>query len=377
MNRREFGKKASIATLGISLLGTSCNIRLKGKKILILGGTNYFGPAIVESLINLNNEITLFNRGITNPDLFDSIEKLRGNRDIEKENLEQLDNNREWDAVIDVWPSDPRMVERTAKLLKNRVKKYIFVSTKVVYANYDEYGITESYPLRKVSDFYVGMPYKESKVICERTVRKHYPENHVIVRPPGTFGKRDESWSFVYWLWRIRSGGKVMAPGDGKDIVSYSSVADIANFMCLALKKDLLGAFNVIGPTANYLTFRELLNSMNDHFGKKAKFVWVAEQFLLEKMELEPIRDIPLWAPRSVSIGFHTMSSKKAIQSGHEFRPMEETMDDAISWYDKVKSAENDPGLDKNRPFNGISRAKELEILSIWEKEKENYVADS
>src|SRR5437867_7966173 len=38
-----------------------------GKKILILGGTRFLGPAVVEAARRHGHTITLFNRGKTNP----------------------------------------------------------------------------------------------------------------------------------------------------------------------------------------------------------------------------------------------------------------------------------------------------------------------
>src|SRR5438552_7845351 len=53
-------------------------------KLLILGGTGFLGPAIVESAKARGHTLTLFNRGKTRPELFPEIEKLRGDRDPKK-----------------------------------------------------------------------------------------------------------------------------------------------------------------------------------------------------------------------------------------------------------------------------------------------------
>ena len=45
-------------------------------RILILGGTGFLGPALVEAARPHGHELTLFNRGKTNPGLFPDIEKL-------------------------------------------------------------------------------------------------------------------------------------------------------------------------------------------------------------------------------------------------------------------------------------------------------------
>ena len=50
-------------------------------KILLLGGTGFLGPAIVEAGLANKHTLTLFNRGKTHPKLFPDIEKLQGDRD--------------------------------------------------------------------------------------------------------------------------------------------------------------------------------------------------------------------------------------------------------------------------------------------------------
>ncbi len=39
-------------------------------KILILGGTVFLGRALVEAALSRGHQVTLFNRGRTNPELF-------------------------------------------------------------------------------------------------------------------------------------------------------------------------------------------------------------------------------------------------------------------------------------------------------------------
>ena len=88
-----------------------------GKRILILGGTGFLGPATVEAAVARGHELTLFNRGRTRPGLFPKIETLLGDRDPEKgEGLNAL-RNRKWDAVIDNSGYFPRQVSASAKLL--------------------------------------------------------------------------------------------------------------------------------------------------------------------------------------------------------------------------------------------------------------------
>lgn len=64
-------------------------------KLLILSSTVFLGRHIVEAALARGHEITLFNRGQRNPELFPEVEKLRGDRDGKLEAL----RGRRWEAV--------------------------------------------------------------------------------------------------------------------------------------------------------------------------------------------------------------------------------------------------------------------------------------
>ena len=107
MNRRKFLQAAS-ATVALSQSG-----RLFGQtasRILILGGTGFLGPQVVRAAKAGGHEVTLFNRGKTNPDLFPDLETLKGDRDGGLDALK----GRRWDAVVDTSGYVPRVVDQSA-----------------------------------------------------------------------------------------------------------------------------------------------------------------------------------------------------------------------------------------------------------------------
>src|SRR3954452_12658052 len=87
LTRRRFG----LGALGLS---AACAARIPASprklKLLVLGGTNFVGPATVEAALGAGHEITLFNRGKTNPGLFPKLELIRGDRGAKSENLAGL-----------------------------------------------------------------------------------------------------------------------------------------------------------------------------------------------------------------------------------------------------------------------------------------------
>src|SRR5205807_7646300 len=97
----------------------------KPLRILILGGTGFIGPHLVENARARGHTITLFNRGKTHPELFADLEKLRGDRDGKLDALK----GRSWDAVIDTSGYVPRIVKMSAELLAPQLKQYVFISS--------------------------------------------------------------------------------------------------------------------------------------------------------------------------------------------------------------------------------------------------------
>src|SRR5579863_7802966 len=112
-------------------------------KLLVLGGTVFLGRHIVEVALARGHEVTIFHRGQHNPDIFPGVEKLHGNRDG---NLMAL-QGREWDAVIDTSGFVRRIVRASAEALAKAVKHYTFISSISAYADFNQRGIDETYPV--------------------------------------------------------------------------------------------------------------------------------------------------------------------------------------------------------------------------------------
>src|SRR6266487_1045349 len=91
-------RRAFVSTLAA---GTLLSAAPAKKRILILGGTGFLGPATVEAAVTRGHQLTLFNRGKTRPGLFPNVETLLGDRDPQKGGGLNALRNRKWDAIID------------------------------------------------------------------------------------------------------------------------------------------------------------------------------------------------------------------------------------------------------------------------------------
>ena len=180
-------------------------------RLLVLGGTKFLGRAAVEAALERGHEVTLFNRGETNPGLFPEAEKLRGDRDGDLSALE----GREWDAVIDPSGFVPRVVRASAELLRGSVGHYVFVSSISVYTEPYEPGFDEDAPVFEAEPKTesVDVEYAELKAACERVLEEVLPGAHASVRAGLIVGPHDPTGRFTYWPLAVRGGGRRAGAG--------------------------------------------------------------------------------------------------------------------------------------------------------------------
>ena len=114
-------------------------------RLLVLGGTGFLGPQIVEHAVGRGHTVTLFNRGKRpSPEWPGAVEQLHGDRSTG--DLESL-KGREWDVCFDFPTSVPSWVRDAGAVLKGKVGHYLFISTISVYADPSKAGIDEDQPL--------------------------------------------------------------------------------------------------------------------------------------------------------------------------------------------------------------------------------------
>ena len=324
-------------------------------KILIIGGTKFVGRHLVEAALAAGHEVTLFNRGQTNPSLFPDLETITGDREHDLEKL----SGREWEAVIDVAGYLPRIVGLSAEALKESVKRYVFISTISVFADNRTVGMDESYPVGKLEDESVeeitGETYGPLKALCEKIVQDIYGDRALIIRPGLVVGPFDPTDRFTYWPMRVQRGGDVIAPDDPDTPVQIIDVRDLAEFTIRLIEKNASGVYTATGPDT-VLTIGEMLNACRRVTGTTCNFHWASREFL-EEHDVQPWSDMPVWVPDTQEdAGFARVDVSKAIAAGLEFRPLVDTIRDTIAW------AEMRPEDHQWRA--GLDPRKEQELLA-------------
>jgi 2'-hydroxyisoflavone reductase len=327
-------------------------------KLLILGGTGFLGPHVVERAIARGHDMTLFNRGRTDPERFAHLEQLRGDRD---DDLDAL-RGRSWDAVIDTSGYVPRHVRGPAQLLAPRVSHYVFISTCSVYPDLGMLPIDESSRVGELADPTIeridGETYGPLKALCERAAQAALPDRTTVIRPGLIVGPGDTTDRFGYWPRRVAAGGEVLAPGDPRWETQFSDVRDLAAFIVHVLETRTLGVFNVDGPRRP-IAMGDLLETCVRTSGSGAKLTWVDFDFLQDQ-GLRPGAELPAWQPPPAGMQqVPSVSSAKALAAGLEFRPVAETVAATIE-FERARPAS------ARAPRFGLSAEREAEVLSAW-----------
>ncbi|MBN2379737.1 NAD-dependent epimerase/dehydratase family protein [candidate division WOR-3 bacterium] len=322
------------------------------KKLLILGGTRFLGRRLVNAALEERFEVTLFNRGKSNPRLFPNVETLIGDRDG---NLLPL-KGRQWDVVIDTCGFVPRVVRDSTAFLADSVKQYTFISSISVYADTHTTDQNEEAALSRLdhdTEEVSGETYGALKALCEEEVLKVFPHdrNALIVRPGFIVGSWDPMDRFTYWVDRMGRGGEVLAPGSADRPLQYIDVRDLAGWTVWMAKKHRPGIFNAVGPY-EVVTMGHFLETCKEITASDVEITWVSEEFLIT----EGI-NLPLWVPESY-IGIQTVDNRKFISSGANLRSLEDTIADLQMWIGRER---------EYAPFkDGLTREREAELLAKW-----------
>ena len=326
-------------------------------KLLILGGTRFVGRHVVDAAMAHGHELTLFNRGQTNPSLYPQVETIIGDREGD---LAELDGRR-FDAVLDIAGYLPRVVRNSVTKLREQTDRYVFVSSISVYSDFSEFGIDESSPLEQLEDEGsedIAKDYGALKVRCEEIVQEAFP-GALIVRPGLIVGPHDHTNRFTYWVTRAARGGRMLAPSPPDRQVQFIHAGDLADWTIRMTEAGEGGIFNVVCPP---FPFERLIRACIDVSQSDAEIQWVDPGFL-KRHEVEPWDELPVWMPTGDDMdGLMSADPSRAVSQGLIFRSLEDTIEGTLAWASGMDHPPGTAGLDPQR---------EEELLKAWDDEQE------
>ena len=142
-----FGLTASVLTPGEVLRSWLKSENPNQKKALVLGGRGFIGPSIVRGLMQAGYDVTLLNRGNTNPHLFQNLPLINCDRETEnREGLRSVSDKirtTNWDVVVDTWQKSSKAVDDFLSEFKDQIGHYHYISTISVYDKWDKKYVDE------------------------------------------------------------------------------------------------------------------------------------------------------------------------------------------------------------------------------------------
>jgi nucleoside-diphosphate-sugar epimerase len=222
-------------------------------KLLFIGGTGLLSSACAELASARGHELFLLNRSLSPKyALPDGAALLTGDIHADPEQIRKLLGNHHFDVVVDFIAFTVADIDRDLALFADRADQFVFISSASAYQKPPHhYLITE--------DTILDNPfwqYARDKIACEGRLMKAYKDTGfpvTVVRPSLTYGPSQIPFSVGSWAhpWtlidRIRSGQKIIVPGDGSSLWGLTWNADFAiGLVGLFGKKPAIGeAFQI------------------------------------------------------------------------------------------------------------------------------------
>lgn len=325
-------------------------------KILILGGTGYIGPHMVREALRRGHDVSLFNRGRTDDDMFPDLQTFIGDRNNQLDALK----GHEWDAVIDNSGYVPRHVADSARLLSDAASHYLFVSSISAYASFRVANHEDS-PLATMPDESVeevtGETYGPMKALCEKMAATEFGEDRLtVLRPTYICGPGDRTDRYTYWPVRTMRGGEMLWPGSPSDPIQIIDVRDLANFTVDCVEQRITGIYNTVTPPGAF-TMGDLLDDSVAVTGADMTPVWVTAALLEEH---DALQHIPIWSSTEGEESKAALvSGERSFAKGMKNRPTRETARDTIAWW---KSLPEERTAELRA---GLSPEKEAELLAL------------
>jgi nucleoside-diphosphate-sugar epimerase len=221
--------------------------------ILIIGGTNFIGPLVVDRLVAMHHQVTVFHRGHSTAKLPASVNHILGDRHSlsnHRSEFEQLAP----DVVLDMIPYTKSDAQSVIETFKGIARRAIGISSQDVYRARDilwgrEVGILDPTPLSEYSPLRTQLyPYRDvphpieipsdyDKIPVEQIYMTCSEPIGTILRLPMIYGPNDPLLRFSPYLKRMDEGRSaiVLAEKIARWQGSYGYVENVAHAIALAV----------------------------------------------------------------------------------------------------------------------------------------------
>ncbi len=236
-------------------------------KILVVGGTRFFGVHLVRALLREKHEVTIATRGNTKDDFGDCIHRVTVDR-CDPEALKRAFRGEFYDVICD----NIAYCSNDVKYLLEAVGcgRYILTSSASVYPELgldtkEEDYIPDTYPLVWCNR--EDYTYDEIKRQAECALVQSYPAlSSAAVRLPYVIGEDDYTKRLYYYVEKIIKGIP-MQVDNTQAAISFIQSSEAGDFISWLAGSKLVGTVNACSKGT--MTLEEIFAYIEKRTGKK------------------------------------------------------------------------------------------------------------
>lgn len=282
-------------------------------KILMLGGTRFFGKQAVQALIKRGYEVTIATRGQQVDEFGDGVQRIILDR-TDRTSLEKALEGLTFDVVYDNICYAPNEAKALLEVMEGRMGKYIVTSSLAVYSEgehlTEEYFDPYHYPIvyGNRNDF----SYAEGKRLIEAVIYQEFKVPAIAVRFPVVIGTHDYTRRLVFYVEHTYNETPYTALRYDEPMC-FITEEEAGEFLALLAEADFVGPINA--ATNGSITVKEIIEMIEAKAHKKANLV-------------ESSSHIGTYSDFSNV----TLDCHKAVALGMRFREVHEAFDEVITY---------------------------------------------
>jgi nucleoside-diphosphate-sugar epimerase len=285
-------------------------------RILVIGGTRYFGIYMVNELLARGHEVTIATRGKTKHPFRDKVSRIILDRTNE-ENIKNTLSGKKYDVVIDKTAYCSNDIKYCLDTIT--CDKYIYMSSTSVYdpkqwntKEEDFDALSKELIWCSRSDY----PYEETKRQAECALWQVYKnKNAIAVRYPFVIGKDDYTKRLQFYVEHTMKEIPMYIDNIDEQM-SYIRSDEAGKFMAFLADKIFTGSIN--GSSNGTISIREILNDIEQKTGRKA--------VINADGEAAPFNCEPMYS----------INTDKAKKIGFEFSNLKDWIFELIDYYIEV-----------------------------------------
>ena len=235
-------------------------------KVLVLGGTRYFGKRLVDLLAWNGHQVTVASTGKTAVQFNGAVERVTVDRKS-IDSLATISQGRHWDVVYDQLCFNEYEAAIAVEIFAKKVSHFVLTSSQSVYDK--GIGVEESDFDAKtyIPNKNCENSYQEGKRLAEKILAGQSNFSTTIIRFPIVLGLDDYTRRLHWHVARVKFEKDIYFPNPSAKLAFISS-EEAAKFMAWLLDRKIFGPINACSSA--FMSLLELIQIIEEKVGTKA-----------------------------------------------------------------------------------------------------------